>query len=62
MKAVAFERDTDEYEIQIGVIDATLSAGRDSAVLSSASANNRKLDLCSTRSVVWLKYKTDVRE
>lgn len=63
MEAIAFERDIDEYEIHIGIIDTMLSGQRGvSVVLSSTSANKRKLGIFSTRSFVLLKYKINVRE
>lgn len=63
MEAIAFERDIDEYEINMGEIDTILSGQRRvSVVLSSTSANKRKPGMFSTRSLVLLKYKIDVRE
>lgn len=44
MEAITFERDIDEYESHIAVIDSILSGERRiSVVLSSTSANKRKL-------------------
>lgn len=51
---MAFERDIDQYVIQIGIIDATLSGERGTSVTLSATSANESL--------VRLKCKIDVEE